>query len=408
MKQLAFVAVMVGAGVLAACGGGDDDGVVLVDSGPSADAMVQQCDPVEQTGCGDGEKCAQVAIAEGAEKTDCVPDGDVAIGEACETGPLGEETGYDDCVAGAQCVNAICRAICSSPPDTCDDDFSCTFFVDLFDDVMTAEVGVCSQVCDPIAQDCSLEGEGCYFSIFDEEGQATCVATPDDSAKLGQGEECVINPASDLCFLNGCGAGFAPPPPLTALPDEVLTVCTSYCQPTDCYLIDPDGDGMGDLVAPGCGEGVPDDGDPKTPLVNCSVDRIGAALHQCRFFQAIGDGAGGSLDYIPIEYGFCVDPAVANQVWGNCELNSEEHIVFLYDEAGGGDAGNMAVDDFCTKSPEACAALCISNETANTLFDAYCKAPPIEPSPFCEETAARAHYLGLRRERVRKALEALQ
>lgn len=417
MKNLAFAALLAGI-PLTACGGDDDGGddgpVVIIDAAPVAMA----CDPVAQDGCEEGEKCAQLLVAAGPpelNRTDCVPDGDVAIGEACEIGAPGDTTGFDDCVAGSQCVNGVCRPICSSPPDTCDDGFSCSFFVDLFDDIMTADVGVCTQVCDPIRQDCVIEGEGCYLSVFNQEGEATCVGIPEDSVGRQQGDVCA-GLDDESCFVNGCDAGFwAIVPTFIVQPD--MGTCARFCQPVDTYIVDPEGDGKGELVkgADADGLGIDDDEDPKTPDIECSAAFLGVGDQECRYFQGIGF-SNQPFDYIPAEYGFCADTGVGEasiELWGKCELYSEERIIRIFDEAeiaepGSGDAAIMT---FCNEDPDgvagACAIGCVSDEKLDELQTAYCDAPPVEPSAACEEPAARARLNELRRARTQRALESL-
>lgn len=418
MKTLALAALLAGI-TLMACGGDDDD-VQIVDSGPDVDAppVATVCDPVAQEGCEEGEKCAQLFVVAGPpelNRTDCVPAGDVEVGEPCNIGPPGDTTGFDDCVAGAQCVNDVCRPICSSPPDSCDDGFSCSFFVDLFDDIMTAEVGVCSQVCDPILQDCQIEGEGCYLSVFDEEGQATCVGIPDDSVGKRQGDLC-NGPDDETCYLNGCDAGFwAVVPVFTVQPSK--SPCARFCQPVNTYLVDPDGDGEGELVKGGDanGFGIDDDKDPKTPDIECSAGFLGVADQECRFFQAIGF-SDLPFDFIPEGYGFCADTGVGEasiELWGNCELNSEEQTARIFDEAEikAPGTGGDAVIAFCEEDPDgiagACAVGCISDAKTDELFTAYCEAPPVEPSAFCGKPEARARFLEWRRARLQRAIESL-
>lgn len=416
MQKLACLSVFIGATGLMACGGDDD--VTIVDSGPVVDAPVESlCNPVTQEGCGEGEKCAQLTVSAGPPflgRTACVPNGTVAVGGECADGEPGEASGYDNCAAepglGGQCINGVCREICTSPEDTCGDDFSCTFFVDLFNDIETEQVGVCNEVCNPVTQDCSIEGEGCYLNPTNREGEATCVGVPEDSVGLTQGEDC-HGPNAMSCYLNGCDAGYHPQV-RTFTVQPTKAPCVAYCQPVDTYLADPMGTGKGKLV--GNAEGFVDPKDPKAPLVNCSADRIGAAAHQCRFFQAIGF-ADLEFDYIPVEYGFCQDTAAGEsllELWGDCTLNSEERLFRIFDEAGGGKAGQMAIDMFCTKDEAgiagACAIGCISDAKAQELADAYCKKPPVPKSPFCAELEQRDRFFDYRRERERRAYEALR
>lgn len=392
MKKLALVASLVGATTLVACGGDDD--VKIVDSGPLVDAA-QKCDPVNQTGCAEGEKCARLVISNGdpfLARTDCVPDGDVAVGDACEDGAPGETSGFDNCAAGGQCFNGLCHEICSGAPETCSDGFGCGFPVNFFDDIENPRIGVCFEECSPVAQDCATDGEGCYLNIGAESGEGTCVAVPDDAAGLAQEADCLLN--GDVCFLNGCDSGFAPYPPLRDLPDDIATACTAYCQPVDTYVNDPDGDGdpNGDGTPEnpdvfGNAVGEPDDGNPDTPLVDCSQDRLGAgnATYQCRFFQSIGDGSGGVLDQIPAAYGFCVDPTdpVAVDIWGDCSVTSYERQFKAFDEGypTPNDTGDAGREAFCTDFPEQCGIFCTSNEQFDAIATAYCDANA--DSPIC-------------------------
>jgi hypothetical protein len=419
MKQLACAVLVMGAAGLAACGGGgDDDDVSIVDSGPPPEdaAVAMQCNPVTQTGCDENEKCAQLIISAGPPflgRTDCVPNGDVPMGEECTIGTPGETTGFDNCASsadqGAQCINGLCREICSAPEDTCSGDgFSCTFFFDLFDDVDEAQVGVCGETCDPVSQDCSLTGEGCYLNPTNREGVATCVGAPD--AAPTQGQEC-LGPDAESCYLNGCAVGYHPQVRVYTV-QPTKSPCIAYCRPVDTYIEDPMG--TGDLELPLVGRALGfDDEDMGTPPTDCSPERIGAIDHQCRFFQAIGF-SDLEFDYIPAEYGFCTsiaDGEASLELWGNCELNSEERIVRIFDMAGGGQAGQDAVEMFCNEDPDglagACAIGCISDAKAEELFDAYCAAPPVPDSPFCTQPAARARYVAHRRERERRAMESL-
>ncbi len=419
MKTLAFAALLAGIS-LVACGGDDDDGVEIVDSGPIVDAppVGAVCDPVTQEGCDDGEKCAQLLVAVGPpelNRTDCVPAGAVELGEPCELGAPGDATGFDDCVSGSQCVNGVCRPICSSPPDTCDEGFSCSFFVDLFDDIMTADVGVCTQVCDPIRQDCVIEGEGCYLSVFDDEGEATCVGIPEDSVGKQQGDLC-NGPDDETCYLNGCDAGFWAVVP-TFLVQPMKSPCARFCQPVNTYLVDPDGDGEGELVkgADANGLGIDDDEDPKTPDIECSAGFLGVADQECRFFQGIGF-SNRPFDFIREEYGFCADTGVGEasiELWGKCELYSEERLIRIFDEAEikAPGTGNDAITTFCTEDPDgvagACTFGCISDAKFDELVTAYCEAPPVEPSAACAEPEARARYIDWRQERAQRAFESL-
>jgi hypothetical protein len=416
MKKLAFAGVFVWVTTLMACGGDDDDDVTIVDSGVVDATVEQKCDPVAQEGCEAGEKCAQLTVSAGPPllvRTDCVPEGDVAIGEACMIGAPGEDTGYDDCVAGAQCVNDLCRPICSSPPDSCGKDLSCSFFVDLFDDIETTDVGVCTEVCDPVLQDCTIEGEGCYLSVFDLEGEATCVGIPEDSVGHVQGDLC-NGPDETSCYLNGCEAGYwAVVPTFLVQPDK--SPCAAFCQPVDTYIVDPDGDGQGELVEGGNPEGFPldPDKDPKTPALNCNTAHVDVGEQQCRFFQSIGF-SDFDFDHIPAAYGFCADTQAGMaslDLWGKCELDSEERLFKIFDDAEAKTpmSGDDAVQAFCNDDPAgqagACAVACVSDAKFQEIADAYCKANPGTAN--CSNAKARARFMELRRQRAERAFRSL-
>jgi len=92
------------------------------------------CDPVLQVRCSDGEKCSWLRIdtPNNLGSLWCVPDGSVAAGDACEYGPDGESSGYDDCVAGAICIDGTCRAICSASSDGCTAPSTCVVHPEVF------------------------------------------------------------------------------------------------------------------------------------------------------------------------------------------------------------------------------------------------------------------------------------
>ena len=80
-----------------------------MDAAPDASAF-HACDPVDPV-CAIGLKCTSVDTAT-VPVVACVPAGSAALGSACTFGPQGD-SGYDDCVAGAYCLNMTCAQICS-------------------------------------------------------------------------------------------------------------------------------------------------------------------------------------------------------------------------------------------------------------------------------------------------------
>ncbi|HUQ02429.1 MAG TPA: hypothetical protein VM261_08025 [Kofleriaceae bacterium] len=74
--------------------------------------------PDGQQGCDAGQRATWIVVQgdfpERLGKLGCVPSsfGTVPLGGACTVGAPGETTGFDDCVAGSVCSDAVCRDIC--------------------------------------------------------------------------------------------------------------------------------------------------------------------------------------------------------------------------------------------------------------------------------------------------------
>ena len=100
----------------ASCGSDPDECSCIGDARPWDDGPDEDgfCDPVAQTGCDTGEKCTWQEVTDSLGRIACVPVGLVTIGGACQFLPPGETAGYDDCVPGAYCLDAVCSEICSS------------------------------------------------------------------------------------------------------------------------------------------------------------------------------------------------------------------------------------------------------------------------------------------------------
>lgn len=182
-----------------ACSGDDAPPSIDVDGvdAGSADAA-SACDPVAQTGCDTGEKCAAVR-AGAAYAVACVPDGVVGPGGACVDGDGDGAT--DDCAGGHTCVFGVCRENCSpDPADTCTAaDEVCEWgFTSLpFD--------VCTKTCDVFAQDCPAQpAQACVIDTAAPAEVGYCaylIADGELSDGLGLGEAC--------SFINECAAGLA-------------------------------------------------------------------------------------------------------------------------------------------------------------------------------------------------------
>jgi hypothetical protein len=251
---------------LAACGsysGGDDDDddicYCIRDSGPNADTSPNEpdCNPVSQTGCARGEKCAVRLVdpGTGAGNLACVPDGALALGEVC---PEPTQVGaWDDCERGGACYDGTCLSICTTVNDQCPIG-KCTETFDGDGNRLPIDLCIGTAVCDPLLQDC---------------GSTACYPY--------QGSEICLSPGGglvgDACSAtNGCLKGIACVPA-----SDSLRICRTLCGPwPDCV------DTTGRPIACGCGA-----------TVACAADE--ACL-------PIDDGTGGALHEIA---GACIPAA---------------------------------------------------------------------------------------------------
>jgi hypothetical protein len=376
MKKIAFAALFMGATGLLACGGDDDGDIMFADSGPGIDAAPATCNPVTQRGCAEGDKCSWLVVQEDPNflgRTACVPDGTVELGGACTEGAPGEDSGYDDCVAGTLCLNAICRDICSIEPDSCETGFACSSYTNTFSDDAAENTGVCDPTCDPVAQDCEDETQGCYLQLFN--GKATCARVAPGAEEFTQGVQCSNNGMQ--CYLNGCAIGYGG---FLYAGMGVPRDCTKFCAPEEVYLIDPDGDGEGE-VSGGDPQGTPD-------ISDCTPAQGGALQHQCRFFQSyFVDQNSMYLEYISDTYGFCTPQ---NGDFGNCTQFSEEWFLATYDAFIGGGGTPEGWGDHITAECDGnlgCANGCAKVATLDALDTAYCEDPDNADGPACASGA---------------------
>lgn len=389
MKKLVLTALC--ALAFGACGddGGGSGTVTLTpDGGGNGDGgNTAACNPVTQAGCDAGQKCAQLVSSEEPflATTACVPDGEVTAGGACVRGEAGVN-GYDDCVAGYDCLRGECVQICTSAGgDTCratpDPGFGmgsyCTLYADLFSD----EIGLCVPGCNPTDDSVDVDkvvtnancddGNGCYLNIG--RGVAACAGTPADAVTVTQGNEC-YGPGPGSCFLNGCASGYAPVVP-NALTGATSNNCARYCTPNDNYLL------INDTKTP----------NPTGDLNKCGTAELVAAgsaalpTHECRYIQSFYSDAGEN----PPSQGMCVpvDP------WHNCNDNFEwEGLLAAVTGAADPAAANTAFNNFCYGEPtppdtaelgNECLGLrfgCVSLATQEPLFTALAD-PAAGPLP---------------------------
>ena len=197
------------------------------------------CDPLAAPGaqgCSPGEKCTWINVTEmpmPLGEVGCVPDGTAPLEGACTQGPVGETTGYDDCVAGLYCINSVCRDLCGfdgSPNAACAAGHSCTRYSGVFangDDDPTA--GACIESCNPLTQltgsgDPCPANEGCYLLSNTVDTVAVCAY----AGSLGHGAT-ITGPA----FPNSCLPRHMP----RLRTQGMNTVeCGALCQPAEVYM----------------------------------------------------------------------------------------------------------------------------------------------------------------------------
>lgn len=188
---------------------------------PNANA----CDPFSKD-CPDGEKCVPY-ISGGGDTWDankCVPVmGDGVSGDQCVTDSLTE--GTDSCNGDNLCWQLVyddqnqlvgtCLPYCGGSLDepACENNGICQI-------TNSGVVNVCVDACDPLLQDCGLEGVGCYIAGGQDfftcqpisggyEDAAPCIYTNDCLPGLF----CSAGEAVPGCNSSGC--------------------CTNYCDLTD-------------------------------------------------------------------------------------------------------------------------------------------------------------------------------
>lgn len=234
MKNVALGALFVG---LMACGGGggSNDGIVLPDSDGTMIDGSATCNPLMQTGCADGQKCAWVQETADIGYLDCVADGTVAIGGACTLS--GGMTGSSNCVKGSECVAGVCKQICDDQggAPTCDAQHACGRYDGLFEVGEETVAGVCDPKCDPLTQNLlagtnvtacgsptpAMPENGCYtFDYID----FTC-APSGDLTKTDR-----VDAAIDgVVYVNSCAPGYMPF--FRESTGSNVTVCAGLCAP---------------------------------------------------------------------------------------------------------------------------------------------------------------------------------
>ncbi|MBI5481135.1 MAG: hypothetical protein HY906_19920 [Deltaproteobacteria bacterium] len=175
---------------VAGCGG---TGVPVGHDGGAAEAATMDgpvacltrdagCDPVRQTGCGDGEKCSLVG-----SDLQCVLLGAGTAGAECQA-----IVGGDSCAAGLICASAggastcvqFCDRVCGEP---CGVGTRCNTRLG---DTGEWGCGPLPPPCDLLAQDCAGAGEACYL-VEPATNTTGCLpegTLPEGAACTAQGE----------------------------------------------------------------------------------------------------------------------------------------------------------------------------------------------------------------------------
>ena len=188
---------------------------------PDEDVIgVSECDPWMQD-CPEGEKCVAYGSTGGNwDANKCVQIlGDGSIGDPCTYDGTAAST--DTCGADSWCWNVneegqgVCTGFCTGSPDDpiCDPGYGCSI-------ANNGSITLCLLSCDPLLQDCPVEGESCFY---DFSGNFVCAF---ETQNLGAGEPCG--------FINDCAGGNL------CLGAEVLLDCNgSACCTPYCDLSDP-------------------------------------------------------------------------------------------------------------------------------------------------------------------------
>lgn len=268
MKKLAFGALFVG--LLVACGGGDSNKIVIVDSGGPDAPMV--CNPLTQSGCATGEKCTWLLDAlmpQYVGHVGCAPDGSANAGESCMYGAPGA-SGYDNCKKGLVCGNyrggaGTCKTVCDQQGGmpACDENHVCVTYSGLFStgDTTPPAGGVCDLACDPLG-DNDFDGSGSAsnktMTTCGSAATVGCYGYPSYGTPPSTGWSCTNDINSDQLqpvglrhrvecsvenscadpgpriYVNSCNQGYLPL--LYEASGSMKIICVAMCQPDVCYM----------------------------------------------------------------------------------------------------------------------------------------------------------------------------
>ena len=157
-------------------------------TGPVIDAMPPPCDPVEDTGCPQGQKCS-LTQSGGVLAPTCLPGGTGVQGNVCTISQASDSCGGGfACVTHATAGN-ICERVCDIGGAT-----SCPTQSGMatYCAPRTSRYGLCETACDPLTQTGCGASHGCYISTA-----PVCA----DTGALAPGAAC------DAIMANSCGKG---------------------------------------------------------------------------------------------------------------------------------------------------------------------------------------------------------
>jgi hypothetical protein len=351
MKKLAFGALLTG--LLAACGGSDSnttpDGPRPIDAAPGdggspIDAAPAACNVLTQDGCDPGEKCTWIRVAASPSsqlgQLGCVPDGSVAINQACSYGAAGPTTGYDNCVEGLVCLassqtdmaQGLCREICdltnTEAAAACPSFYSCGAYSKLFSNASseTPSGGICDPTCNPLTNELddtslsSTDRANCGEGLEDDGaggmrpthgcyGLASSNANPTDyscaRSQWGGGHRTEL---AEPIYLNSCDPGYVP-----ALAESTANLETAIC----VAICDPHDTSLSDTTSPG--------GDsPHTCADKGAIAATEECIYQWWFEDATtpislgSDAYGLCLDYTKYNYDDDNNAGTANVTFPAC------------------------------------------------------------------------------------------
>jgi hypothetical protein len=184
-----------------------------------------------------------------SELADQVPDDIICCDEVDNPGVDGDPcqvTDYngsciDTCVDGTMCLiddydalTGICRTFCQPGGSDCENDHTCKNFFEMI--MGAANVPLCMQKCDPLAQDCPLGTWHCIPDTPTPAGQSGFICVPPPELTVGLFEGCAL--------ANSCEKGNVCVTP-DRLPDcqSPIGCCTAFCSLADgdgpCQALDP-------------------------------------------------------------------------------------------------------------------------------------------------------------------------